>query len=222
MQDLLTNDLVLLEIADVLNMRFADFSNWNWDAGEEGIPVLPRQQLNGKYRIWMDEDVLQAIFIHYVGIQWCVSLKENLINLVKGTTVWKGEHSSKLSPDELDKRSYFLSGSSTTSGVAVERQTAYTDTFLLSQLPATITTLNGASYDNDNGDTTADDTPKQSSIKQQLLRKLATETLLHQTLNGEVAVIQSDLQVRMFSSVHHFATKYLSEYFPSLAKMLTI
>ncbi|KAK1991365.1 hypothetical protein LX36DRAFT_735741 [Colletotrichum falcatum] len=76
------NELVLREIADVLNTRFADFESWSWDAGEQGVPVLPRQQLNGKYRIWMDEDVLQAIFIHYVGISSCVSLKPILRDVV--------------------------------------------------------------------------------------------------------------------------------------------
>jgi hypothetical protein len=55
LQDFLHNEVVLGEIADVLNMRFADIKNWNWDAGDDGIPVMPRQGLNGKYRIWMDE-----------------------------------------------------------------------------------------------------------------------------------------------------------------------
>ncbi|KAI0389370.1 hypothetical protein F5Y17DRAFT_130286 [Xylariaceae sp. FL0594] len=61
LREFLVSPSVLKEIADVLNIRFADFDNWTWEAGEGGIPVLPRPQLNGKYRIWMDEDVLQAI-----------------------------------------------------------------------------------------------------------------------------------------------------------------
>lgn len=179
-------------------MRFADIADWSWEAGEEGIPVLPRQQLNGKYRIWMDEDVLQAIFIHYVGIQWCVNLKAALTTLVKSKTVWTGERSSTTVPnDQVDERFYFLGHYVPSAGVAAQQEEDYTDKFLLSQLPGAIHTLNGASYDNDNGDNAADGTPRQSSIKQQLLRKLATEVLLHQTLNGEVAVIQSDLQVRI-------------------------
>jgi hypothetical protein len=55
LQEFLQNEVVLGEIADVLNMRFVDIKNWSWDAGEDGIPVMPRQGLNGKYRIWMDE-----------------------------------------------------------------------------------------------------------------------------------------------------------------------
>jgi hypothetical protein len=62
LQDFLRNEVVLGEIADVLNMRFADIKNWSWDAGENGIPVMPRQGLNGKYRIWMDEGKILQMF----------------------------------------------------------------------------------------------------------------------------------------------------------------
>jgi hypothetical protein len=68
LQDFLRDDVAQAEICDVLNMKFADIKNWQWDAGEEGLPVEPRRQLNGKYRIMMDEDVLDAIFLHYIGI----------------------------------------------------------------------------------------------------------------------------------------------------------
>jgi len=32
------------DIADVLNMRFTNISNWDWDTGQQGIPAMPRQQ----------------------------------------------------------------------------------------------------------------------------------------------------------------------------------
>lgn len=77
----------------------------------------------------------------------------------------------------------------------MERRKAYTDTFLLSQLPSdTQSGYTGGGYDIDNADERAGTKVKTSSIKQQLLRKLATEVLLHQSLHGEVAVVQSDLQ----------------------------
>ena len=52
LEDFIKDKIVLSEIADVLNMRFVDLGNWSWDA-EEGIPVAPRRQLNGKYRVVM-------------------------------------------------------------------------------------------------------------------------------------------------------------------------
>lgn len=49
LQEFLQNEVVLTEIADVLNMRYASLQGWSW--GSEGIVVEPRHQLNGKYRI---------------------------------------------------------------------------------------------------------------------------------------------------------------------------
>lgn len=36
LRDFLNNPMVLREMADILNMRFADIENWEWDAGEDG------------------------------------------------------------------------------------------------------------------------------------------------------------------------------------------
>jgi hypothetical protein len=88
-------------------MRFADLKSWNWEA-DDGIPVVPRQQLNMKYRIWMDEDVLQAIFVHYIGIKWCVNLKSALTDLVQYWSIWRWEQGSPIPREECDKRSYNL------------------------------------------------------------------------------------------------------------------
>jgi len=107
LRDFLENDLVLGEIADVLNMRFGDLKSWTWEA-DEGIPVMPRQQLNGKYRIWMDEDVLQAIFVHYIGISWCVALKDALTELVRSSPIWRWEQGSPIPQEQCDRRSYYL------------------------------------------------------------------------------------------------------------------
>ncbi|KAL5355528.1 hypothetical protein BJX96DRAFT_141449, partial [Aspergillus floccosus] len=85
---ILENKVALREISDVLNMRYADLENWDWRAGKDGIPVLPRQQVNGKYRIWMDEDVLQAIFTQYIFIRLCNMVKEILKDFVEDGRVW--------------------------------------------------------------------------------------------------------------------------------------
>ncbi|KAJ2991443.1 hypothetical protein NUW58_g2511 [Xylaria curta] len=171
LREFLKTPVVLDEIADVLNVRFADFDNWSWEAGEQGIPVLPRPQLNGKYRIWMDEDVLQSIFIHYVGISNCVDLKSALSGLLShddGMWNWNGG-----------------------------KHLANAD-----RLPESVTTIGKTrAYAND-GNEHEDDEEKEKNekvsegfnVKQKLLRTLATETIVHRTLYGEAAVIQSDLQ----------------------------
>ena len=197
LQEFLRNDVVLQEIADVLNMRFADLENWDWDAGEEGIPVMPRQQLNGKYRIWMDEDVLQAILTHYIGIRWCIELRSRLLHFVQTKGVWNWDNSEQLSPAEIERYQYYCGKSPSTSNtVMTQRKSDYLNTFFLSQLPASTESFYaGGGYDDDNAeDWTEGKKQKSSSTQQKLLRKLATEALLHQHLHGEVALVQSDLK----------------------------
>lgn len=41
LNDFLKDDAVLSEIKDVLNMRFRDLDNWDWNLGEKGMPVSP-------------------------------------------------------------------------------------------------------------------------------------------------------------------------------------
>ncbi|KAK1982662.1 LOW QUALITY PROTEIN: hypothetical protein LZ30DRAFT_749205 [Colletotrichum cereale] len=82
----------------------------DWDAGDQGVPVLPRQQLNGKYRIWVDEDVLQAIFIHYIGISSCVSLKPILRDTVsdESNEFWRWHAGPAMTEREARRRIYYL------------------------------------------------------------------------------------------------------------------
>ncbi|KAI5921343.1 hypothetical protein F4810DRAFT_678610 [Camillea tinctor] len=205
LRDFLENNMVLREIADVLNVRFADFESWDWQAGEEGIPVLPRQQLNGKYRIWMDEDVLQAIFIHYVGTTCCVSLKAVLEHFIgRKDGLWKWQSGPRLTHKEALRRDYYLAGNYTAGvdSVDEERQKNYRKSFFLSQLPSSTGFWCAKIYDNDGEgeaepeeeEVTPDDKKEPRNIKQALLHTLATESIVHRSLYGESAVLQSDLQ----------------------------
>jgi hypothetical protein len=49
------DQMVLTEVADVLNMNLAALSSWSWAAEGEAIPVEMRRQINGKCRTYMDE-----------------------------------------------------------------------------------------------------------------------------------------------------------------------
>ncbi|KAM0345450.1 hypothetical protein ACHAPU_006377 [Fusarium lateritium] len=193
LRDFLEKPVVLGEIADVLNMRFSNIDSWEWDAGEHGIPVLPRQQLNGKYRIWMDEDVLQAILIHYIGIRCCVALKSALNDFIgSNDTIWKWHTGSEPSRDEKLRRMYYMTnGASSSSNISAERKGQYTSTFFMSQLPATVEAIGSGGYTDS---TEEQDKSKKPNIKQRLLQTLATEATIHKNLNGEVALIQTDLE----------------------------
>ena len=195
LREFLENDLVLGEIADVLNMRYADFDSWEWDAGPDGIPVLPRQQLNGKYRIWMDEDVLQAIFVEYVGIRCCNFLSKRLRSFVGRHDVWRWEPGTAMTAMDSLRRSYYL-GDAWSGDDSLERarKQEYLATFFMSQLPATPSSFGAGAYVNDGAADDENQAKGWSNIKQKMLRTLASELIVHRELHGEAAVVQSDLQ----------------------------
>ncbi len=74
LDDFLKDKLVLAEIGDVLNMRFADLQNWSWDA-DDGIPVEPRRQLNGKYRVVMVSSTTQSVYIAWAYLVYTCRMR---------------------------------------------------------------------------------------------------------------------------------------------------
>ncbi|KAF2730340.1 hypothetical protein EJ04DRAFT_473962 [Polyplosphaeria fusca] len=183
------NDLVLEEIADVLNLRFADLDNWTWEA-DEGMYYEPRRQGNGKYRIMMDQDILQAIFLHYIAVSWCVQLRSSFSDFPYDAKFWKG--TVKKTSDQSKRCHFFLpTPTSSLSGVAEEQMKTFRETFNLSPLPTSI---------QDTSDLYREDKPNKGDnktgkdIRQMLLHQIATDVLIRRSFHGNVVVVQSDLQ----------------------------
>jgi hypothetical protein len=90
----------------------------------------------GKYSICMPEDLLQAIFLQYIGVKWSVFLKMAFIAFYRDGEVWKP--SSKPIP-KFDKRrrEYFLGDQNTTNSVQSKRQQLYRYYFFMSNLLTT-------------------------------------------------------------------------------------
>ena len=184
-----TNDVVLNEISDVLNLRFADIDNWSWEA-DEGMYYEPRRQANGKFRIMMDQDILQAIFLHYVAVEWCVELKQLFTRLPRDTKFWKGPRA--MTADERTRSKFFTwSSPRAEQGLVAQQNNAFLETFLLSSLPNSL--RDGSDPYGEDKDTD-DETKTGLGIRQLLLRQIATDVIIRRALYGDVAVVQSDLQ----------------------------
>ncbi|KAK4119982.1 hypothetical protein N657DRAFT_649554 [Parathielavia appendiculata] len=217
LRDFLENDIAKSEIADVLNMRFSDLKQWHWDAGKDGIRVMPRRGLNGKYRVWADDDILQMIFVQYIGIRLCNLLKPALKDFMQ--RVCSKNLQGRVAPTSADlerHRFYLHSTPIPISSIESRRKSDYFDKFFLSQLPATETSLfdgDNRYDDDDDNDSDSDASEaadvtsspqKRSGIKQQLLRHLTAELIVHRlrglthdtrTSPGSgVALVQTDLQ----------------------------
>lgn len=209
--EFLQNKVVLAEIADVLNMRFASLDSWSW--GDDGISVEPRKQLNGKYRVMMDEDILQAIFLHYIGLTWSVKMKAALRRIVQNKYVWK-KSASDMSREERHRRAYFLASHHTNpvQSLAQTKQRAYETDYFLAQLPDTVEAGARGGYDDEGNHNAQGDLKTPLEIRQQLLHQLASELLIHRAQHGDVAVVQSDIQW-FYTSLSHSTIFTVLRYF---------
>ncbi|KAL2070379.1 hypothetical protein VTL71DRAFT_13405 [Oculimacula yallundae] len=130
LKDFLGSPVILAEIADVLNMRIADISEWSWD---DEVLMKQRRQVTGTYRIYIDEELLQAIFLQYVGVKWCIFFKEALVNFSNFDGAW-----TSLRPhvplEDRKRREYFMGAQWKKCSVQAKRQSVYKSIFFMSQL----------------------------------------------------------------------------------------
>lgn len=101
LKDFLGNRIILGEIADVLNMRMATLNRWSWG---DHVPLEERRNVNGGYTIQMHEDLLQAIFLHYIGVKWSVFFKTSFISFRR--RAWKKNEVNIPKIDRL-RREYY-------------------------------------------------------------------------------------------------------------------
>jgi hypothetical protein len=145
----------------------------------------------------MDEDVLQAIFIHYIGTKCCVSLKQALSYFIKASDgVWKWQTGPQPTADDRSIHLYYTNEDRFTSGgVSGERKKKFISEFFASSLPSSVTDFSSA-YGDDAQETNTDNSAssKSGSTKQSLLRTIASDVIMHRSLKGEVAVVQTDLE----------------------------
>ncbi|KAI1133561.1 hypothetical protein F5Y10DRAFT_1224 [Nemania abortiva] len=104
LRDFLGNPTILAEVADVLDMRLAALSTWSWG---ESVALEQHRKITGVYNILMHEDVLQAIFLHYIGTKWSVFLKNAFRQFRKFDGAWKSS-TRFIPPLDQQRRNYFI------------------------------------------------------------------------------------------------------------------
>lgn len=130
LRDFLSNTTILNELADVLNMRLAALSSWSW--GSE-VVVEARRELNGKFNIYMHEDLLQAIFLQFIGSRWSAGLKGCLMSFVWKRELWDTV-GDRYSPIDEQRREWFLQGRTGSYSVERVRGFHYRAGYFVSQL----------------------------------------------------------------------------------------
>jgi len=192
------NQDVLKEVADVLNMRFTALDTWEWSTTRGAINVEQRRQLNGKYRVFMDEDVLDTILVHFLGLKWAVHFKTCLTAFFF-SGVWKNGTKAIPKADQ-ERRAYFLGEHDESSPHTVPglRRVKYAGDYFMTQLPIQeLEGVRGYGDDSDDDDRVPGSVRKSPlEVKQSLLHLLITETLLAKHLRPATshAVIRSDFK----------------------------
>jgi hypothetical protein len=174
------NELVLDEVASVLNMRLANLATWSWP--QSGLPVEMRRHLNGKYRMFTDPEILDALFLHYLGVSWQVKFKQVFRSIFQ-SKAWKPSL-PLLTKQQLDRRRLLLKETDAPGSIEQHRKYLRESNFLLSQLPDNVHV--STSYDNyaESG----------KEMKEDLLHLLAMDCELDKVLGGQHTILRTDLE----------------------------
>jgi hypothetical protein len=195
LREFLRSDAVTQEVADILNMRLSQLDTWTW--ATDAIPVEMRRHLNGKYRVYMDEDILDTLFLHFIGVKWAVEFKECFHKLFT-SHAWKPS-SRPIAKQDLERRRYFLEenlsdrASYYRPGASVDksRRHGFGEYFMV-QLPSSEGEV--SQYDESGSETGYDDKKNFLNLKHSLLHLLIAESRLHQALYGGMTVVRSDFE----------------------------
>ena len=194
--NLRNNSAILQEVVDVLNMQIEALESWSW--GEEGIPVNVRRALNGKYRVYMDEELLQALLLQFIGMKWAVHFRATF-KAFFNSGAWRQSSEKSLDGLARRKRRRFLGQEhADKQSIRNKRRETYQDDYFMSQLPRRFKDTNDEySEDTNNGYSEVspnDDVKSPIAIKQSLLHLISTELLLSARLNRSTTVFQSDFK----------------------------
>ncbi|RMJ23844.1 hypothetical protein PHISP_05276 [Aspergillus sp. HF37] len=180
---------VVQEVADVLNMRLAALDSWGWPA--DGVPVEMRRQLNGKYRVYMDEDLLDSLLLHYLGVKWAVTFGEAFDEFLN-SRAWRSLH-EQVPEREKERRRYFCdSRGQNDRNVNDYRQETYKTDYFMAQLPRS--EEDGVPEYGEDSNSMEKSSKNALDTKHSLLHMLITESIIHRTLHGQFTVTRSDFK----------------------------
>lgn len=191
LKEFMRNKEVTQEVADVLNMRLASLDSWRWP--EEGIAVEMRRHLNGKYRVYMDEDLLDALLLQFLGLKWAVAFRSAFVGFLN-SRAWASLHED-IPSRENERYQFFRESKGHKSGSNLNdyRRDTYKNQYFMTQLPSSV--HESVPYDEDNIANSSEGKLKNALYKKHsLLHILIAESIIHRTLHGEFTAIRSDFK----------------------------
>ncbi|KAL8873008.1 MAG: hypothetical protein Q9174_001468, partial [Haloplaca sp. 1 TL-2023] len=176
LSEIKSNDTVLNEMVDVLNIQLDEIDQWSW--GDQPIPIEMRRQTNGRYRVYMNEEIMQALLLQFIGMK---SMDK--------------EHRLRRRDFLNEPTNKSKAGGVRPTNVHTQRMKDFEQDYFMTQLPSSVEKGTRA-YGDVDSDTDSDDEDEKSpmEIKQSLLSLVTTESLINTSLYGSFAVVQSDFR----------------------------
>lgn len=189
--DLENQPAVLKELVDVLNMDLEGLDKWEWDPSP--ISLHMRRQLNGKYRVYMDEETHQAILLHFVGMTWAVAFKQAFTTFYH-SGAWLQSPYRSMNKKARQRREYFDRGSKNNHyNVRNLRRESYQNDYFMTQLPNSGFEEH-RDYAAEDQDASSGSSKSPLATKQAMLRLVTSELLLNTKVYDEFLVLQSDFK----------------------------
>ena len=182
------------DVMDDLNMRMNTLDRWTWPA--EGVAAEQRRQVGSKYRIFHDEDLMDALLLRYVGVKWSVEMSKRLTAFAQAHT-WSSRVNTVSDGDRRRRELFLGPGKDHASGVSGQRLKTFEANFFLSQLLRHEAEVDrGYDVDLEEEDEQRGLRTRKSvaELKHSLLQLLNVEVAMGKRLNDEVTVLQSDFQ----------------------------
>ncbi|XWW98155.1 hypothetical protein V2A60_006152 [Cordyceps javanica] len=226
MIDLSNRQDVLSEIADILNidLKLAALERWSW--GDTPIRAQMRKAINGKYRVYMDIELLDSILIQCVGQSVSVHISNALQKawIPAVASVWKAKedqsHTAAIKAHIPDFTTQDAANST-----RHLRNDIYKKIFFSPRLPTSMTDENGGvgRYDHDGSDvsecqvqtnlTNLKHGPRNViNLRTDILRVCAAEMGVQRIVHGQFCLLQSDFEW-FGPSLPHSTLTTIMEYF---------
>ena len=187
--DFRNNMMILQEMADVLNLQLDAIHSWSWGNGPINVEV--RRSLNGKYRVYMDEDIMQALLLHFIGMSWAKHLKD-VFNVFFHSGAWQQSNRNPMDGGARLRRQSYCLNVTQDQNVRNERRRRYKSDYFMSQLPSSLWDVQDQ-Y-NEESDEDMSDLMNAMDVKQTLLHLISAETAINSQLHGSFTVLQSDFK----------------------------
>ena len=189
LRDFHNNPTVLQEMADVLNIQLDELDSWSW--GDEAVSIEVRRSLNGKYRVYMDEEIMQAVLLHFVGMKWAVHFKTVFTTFFHSGAWQQSTRNPMDGATRLRRRDYELADWQD-SNVRNQRRDRYMSDYFMSQLPSSFEDA----HDEYSGETHFEEGEAKNAmaVKQSLLHLISAEMAINTRLHGSFTIVQSDFR----------------------------